>query len=65
MSPLEPRYSGDASIEFWGRIAGIRDTEGMLIYLAACALQEHEQRFFQMLKSIETARSPQATETTP
>ncbi len=48
---LERKYSGLASGPFWDRINKIRNKrERDLVYLAACALQDHENRVFQMLK---------------
>ena len=47
---LEPQYSGPASIKVWDRIAKIEDL-GVhdMIYIAACALQDHETRLLQMI----------------
>ena len=51
---VRPKYSGYESKAFWKRIAKIKDgAQQSIIYLAACALQDHEARVFQMLKEIE------------
>jgi len=53
---VEAKYSGDASIHFWRRIANIKtEPEHELAYIAGCALQDHEQRVLQMLVKIESS----------
>lgn len=52
---MQAKYKGDASIEFWRRIANIKtEPEHALAYIAGCALQEHEQRVLQMLAEIDS-----------
>ncbi len=44
------KYSGKASEGFWKRIANIKNRRAHdLVYMAGCALQEHEERVLQML----------------
>ena len=44
------KYSGKASEGFWKRVASIKNRRAhALVYLAGCALQEHEQRVLEML----------------
>ncbi len=48
------RYSGPASKKFWERIAEIKNRRVHdLIYIAGCALQDHEGRVLQMLDEAE------------
>lgn len=47
----DARYSGEKSIEFWRGIANIQDRQAHdLIYIAGCALQDHEKRVLQMIR---------------
>ena len=47
---MKPKYSGAAGRKFWNRIAAIKpDKLRVLIYLAGCALQDHETRVLQMV----------------
>ena len=51
---MEPVYSGQASKDFWKRIDLIKsEPERSLIYLAGCALQEHEARVLQMIEQLD------------
>jgi hypothetical protein len=55
-SILSERYSGPKSEKFWKRIDAIKkEPEHMLLYIAACALQDHESRVFQMIEEISAA----------
>ena len=58
MKKPNPKYSGPASAALWKRIAGIKNQRVHdLIYLAGCALQDHEGRFLQMLEHAEKSAS--------
>lgn len=49
----EMRYSGPKSVKFWTRVNSIKpESKRSLIYIAACALQDHEGRVFQMLREL-------------
>lgn len=51
---LTARYSGEASKDIWDRVAAIsHEPSHGLLYIAACALQDHEQRFLQILVRVE------------
>lgn len=51
MSKITERYSGPNSVAFWAEIANVENKEVHdLLYIAGCALQDHEKRFFQMLR---------------
>ena len=51
---MKPKYSGLVSKAFWDRVAKIKDEKTHdLIYIAGCALQDHENRLLQMLKRAE------------
>lgn len=48
------KYSGPESEGFWDRVHAIKNpTTRGLVYLAGCALQDHEGRVFQMLDQAE------------
>lgn len=56
---MKPTYSGQASDKFWGRIDKIepkrlRDA----LYVAGCALQDHETRVMQMLDAADGGGPP-------
>ena len=54
MDKMKPKYSGPASRGFWTRVAEIQpDQAHDLIYLAGCALQDHESRVLQMIADAE------------
>ncbi len=54
MSKQQPKYSGEASTAFWKRINKINNqTTHDLVYVAGCALQDHENRVLQMLHLAE------------
>ena len=42
-------YSGDLSKEFWAEVNALRDPLHAMVYLAGCALQDHELRVLKML----------------
>lgn len=47
------RYSGPKSKRFWKCIDKIKnECAASRAYIAACALQEHERRIFQIIRSI-------------
>ncbi len=53
MSEME-KYSHPTSKKFWDRIQAISNpTARALVYLAGCALQDHETRVFRMLEQAE------------
>lgn len=61
MKPDQKRYSGNSefSKKFWDRVFEIEAKKpklGSLIYLAACALQDHESRLYQMLEDAEKSK---------
>lgn len=48
---MKPLYSGEANKPFWREVANIQGKrQHDLVYIAGCALQEHENRVLQMLK---------------
>jgi len=52
--PLTPHYSGELSRAFWLRVKRIEDERTHdLLYLAGCALQDHEERVLQMFAALE------------
>lgn len=52
MSKDERKYAGTESKLFWKRIAEIENRRTReLVYIAGCALQDHEERMFQMLEA--------------
>jgi len=54
MTGPTPQYSGKVSKKFWARVAAVKDEPThSLLYIAACALQDHEGRVIQMFKEIE------------
>jgi len=52
-NPIKPHYSGKLSVDFWKRVNALPEPVRGLVYLAGCALQEHEGRVLQMLKEAE------------
>lgn len=51
MTERQPHYSGKLSNGFWADVANVKDKAAHdLIYVAACALQDHEKRILQMLR---------------
>ena len=42
--PLWPRYSGDASKDFWEAVSGLKGEKAMAAYLMGCMLQDLESR---------------------
>lgn len=51
---IDAKYHGKAAMAFWRKISAIKkEPEHTLAYIAACALQDHEQRVLQMLSEIE------------
>ena len=51
---MKPKYSGSASKKFWDRIAKIKlECLHDALYVAGCALQDHEHRMNQMLDDAE------------
>lgn len=51
---LKPKYSGGLSGKFWGRINNIKPERlHNAIYLAGCALQDHEGRVLRMIADAE------------
>lgn len=54
---MNTKYSGKASKAFWERIAAIKTKRAHdLVYIAGCALQDHENRVLQMLKRAEKTK---------
>lgn len=51
--PLEPRYSGPTSKDFWDRINAIRPNFGNALYQLGCALQDLEGRALTALQDAE------------
>ena len=50
-------YSGVASKGFWDRVWEHKEDERFgLMYIAGCALQEHEARVLQMLAELEVKK---------
>lgn len=50
---IEAKYSGHLSEDFWEQVHKIKNKkERNLIYLAGCALQDHETRVIQMFESL-------------
>ena len=50
-------YSGDGSKWFWDRVnKHKKDKRFGLMYIAGCALQEHEARVLQMLSELEAKK---------
>lgn len=51
---MKPKYSGPVSARFWNRIVAIKSNKlHAAVYVAACALQDHEGRVLQILKDAE------------
>ncbi len=50
------KYSGASSKRFWKRIHSIHDENlRNVVYIAGCALQDHEQRMIQILREAESS----------
>ena len=48
---LKPKYSGPLSIKFWEQVKTIKPKKlHTAIYMAGCALQDHEDRVLNMLE---------------
>lgn len=45
----DKHYSGELSKEFWAEVNKLRDSLHAMVYLAGCALQDHEERVLKML----------------
>jgi hypothetical protein len=55
MKELQPRYSGPKSLKFWKKIEEVEDPDlHAMLYLAGCALQDHEARLLKMIKDVES-----------
>ena len=51
---MKPKYSGGLSRKFWDRINNIKPERlHDAIYLAGCALQDHEGRVLRMIANAE------------
>lgn len=51
MTERQPYYFGRISTGFWADVANIKDKSMHdLVYVAACALQDHEKRVLQMMR---------------
>lgn len=51
---VRAQYSGLVSTKFWRRIAEIDNVKVRAVaYIAACALQDHENRVLQILSKLE------------
>ena len=51
---MKPKYSGPNSRKFWDRVNAIKPEKlHSLIYIAGCALQDHELRVLQMIADVE------------
>ena len=51
---ISPRYSGNLSVKFWNLVNSYTDDpRKMMLYIAGCALQDHERRVLQMLEEME------------
>ncbi len=49
-----PKYSGPLSRKFWDRINSVKPQKlWEALYVAGCALQDHEGRVLEMLKNAE------------
>ena len=56
---MKPKYSGAASGKFWAQVAKIKPARlHDAIYVAGCALQDHEARMIQMLEAANGSGSP-------
>ena len=56
---MKPKYSGPASRKFWDHINAIKPEKlHSLIYIAGCALQDHELRVLQMIAEAEEGPKP-------
>ncbi len=54
---MKPKYSGGLSRKFWDRINNIKPERlHDAIYVAGCALQDHERRVLQMLADAERTK---------
>lgn len=50
----DAHYHGLSGKRFWRRIAAIKSEPAhTLVYIAGCALQDHEQRMLQLLEEAE------------
>ena len=49
----DTHYSGSQSEALWRRVNALPEAQRTLLYLAGCALQDHEVRFWQMLLQAE------------
>ena len=49
----DTHYSGPQSEALWRRVNALPEAQRTLLYLAGCALQDHEGRFWQMLLQAE------------
>lgn len=59
MTELIARYSGKKSKDVWTLVAAIdHEPAHTMLYIAACALQDHEQRFLQMLRNAQPPVPP-------
>ena len=51
---MTKKYSGRYSKKFWERVNAVKPAAlRAIIYIAACALQDYENRVFQMLDAAE------------
>ncbi len=54
---LKPKYSGSLSQKFWDRVGKIKPARlNDAIYMAGCALQNHERLVLQMLIDAEQSK---------
>lgn len=61
---MKPKYSGPKSLKFWARVNALTDPEHTLVYMAGCALQDHEGRVLRMLQVAEQPEVHMAEEVT-
>ena len=56
---MKPKYSGPNSRKFWDHVNAIKPEKlHSLIYIAGCALQDHELRVLQMIAEAKKRAKP-------